>query len=276
MSLTLFVAAITMLLALMVMTWVYQSKALTYNARNALKNEPKRKFSFTKIGFIIVITSSFITLSFVSIYSIYLFNVRAITTRCVTPAYDSEIFELQLCANQFGREIFTDTSEAYALLNTKYRDKLPNSNIKVTPKNITTLRNESNRFIDNEFNYISDRIHNTYDFHTNVMPKNQYETYLIDGVWLLQFKTINHNLTSSNVTFKITNLTSSEQALSSVYPILFMDGDVGVDPNLLQELNAVFEPESLKEFNVTVPHTKSLTIKINSKNVSYYQQGGPQ
>ncbi|MEG0328509.1 MAG: hypothetical protein RR565_07455 [Erysipelothrix sp.] len=276
MSLILFNLPLVLLLGFLFLVWVYQSKALTFNARNALKKDPKRKFVFSKTGFIIVLSSTFITLSCVSVYSIYLYNVHTIVTRCVTPAYDSQIPELKLCANQFGREIFTDTTQAYSVLNSKYQDEIPVKNVEVTPKSIRNIRYLGNPYLNKTYNYITDLLLNSYDFHTNVMESNPNGTYLIDGVWLLQFKTTTHNLNSSNVTFTITNLTSSPQTLSPVYPILFMDGDFGVDPNLLHELNTVFEPESLKQFNMNVPHTKTLTIKINTENVSYFHQGGPQ
>ncbi|CAM4185092.1 hypothetical protein H9L01_04540 [Erysipelothrix inopinata] len=276
MSLTLFILPIVIILAFVIMSWVYQSKALTFNARSALKKDTKRKFAFSKTGFIIIISSSFITLSCISVYSIYLYNVRTLTTRCLTPTYDSQIPELKLCANQFGHEIFEDTNLAYSVLNTKYQDEIPTSNVKVTPKNITTLRDHSNAYLNETFNYFYDHLNNIYDFHTNVMPGNQYGTYAIDGVWLLQFNTIKRNLNSSDVSFTLTNLTSSEQTLTSIYPILFIDGDFGVDPKLLEALNVTFEAKSSQQFNLKIPHTDSLTIRVNSNNLSYIHQGGNQ
>lgn len=262
------------LIGLILIIWQYQRSALTYNARSALKQSPKRRFALSHGGFTVTIIATFVFGAFLIVYTNTVNTAQTLAQQCVSDPYPSILKDTEVCVNRFGYEIFSDQERAFRSFENHYRNELPASFSSITVNNIKSLSFNANSYLTPNTKYFTTTALNAYNFHTNVSTVPNTHLYLVDNTWLVDIKPVIQKPDSTDVTFVITNMTSTPQKFSTFNPILLTDGSTMVSRDTLEPLNVTIPAHQEETITLTIPIKDQLTIRINAANQSWIHQGG--
>lgn len=274
MNLTNLYLKVLVVIGLILIFWQYQRSALTYNARSALKQSPRRRFVLSHGGFTVTIIATFVFGAFLIVYTNTINAAQTLTQQCVSDPYPSVLEDIDVCVNRFGYEIFLDQEQAFQSFENHYNDELPANFSSITINNIKSLSFNANSYLTSNLKYLTTTALNAYNFHTNVSTVPNTHLYLVDNTWLIDIKPVAQKPDSTDITFVITNTTSIPQTFSAINPILITDGTTMVSREVLEPLNVTIPAHQEQSITLTIPLKDQLSIRINAANQSWIHQGG--